>query len=458
MAGPTAPKGNLLPMRIHGKWYDMSGFDHPGGPIMLKLGEGRDASAMFEAHHPFTNRVYLERLLAKHQVDPAKTEDCVLFDKKDQDPFFDWPQADLKNSDDFASVAPVTEFAHEMTVRVRGYLEKEAKRRGVPLLEASKATPMRWLSIVVMAAIYISTLPSFFAGEYWTLLVTPFTYWILGVNTFHDGSHFSLSRNWRVNALATYVGYYFSSPLEWYHQHVIGHHAYPNIPHRDPDLYHNGTFERHTKTLRHRPLHQYQRYTWYPIWFIGTMAMNYLKPLQTWTSGYYNRAVAVLRISKQRLWTHIAGRAIVFFFCHVWPFMVFNTQKALLFSILPTGMVSVFFMMCSQVNHLTAENIDVEDTDYYKHQVLTSHSFTGTNAFTAWFTFLFTGGLNLQIEHHLFPTVNHCHLPYIQQIVKDVCKKHDVFYHESKSWGHAMEKYLKHMDMLSLPDGHSHSH
>ena len=85
------------------------------------------------------------------------------------------PQADLKNSDDFASVAPVTEFAHEMTVRVRGYLEKEAKRRGVPLLEASKATPMRWLSIVVMAAIYISTLPSFFAGEYWTLLVTPFT-------------------------------------------------------------------------------------------------------------------------------------------------------------------------------------------------------------------------------------------------------------------------------------------
>ena len=44
---------------------------------MLKLGEGRDASAMFEAHHPFTNRVYLERLLAKHQVDPAKVSKCM---------------------------------------------------------------------------------------------------------------------------------------------------------------------------------------------------------------------------------------------------------------------------------------------------------------------------------------------------------------------------------------------
>ena len=50
----------------------MSGFDHPGGFTFLQMGEGRDASAMFEAHHPFTNRAYLEKLLAKHEVDPTK--------------------------------------------------------------------------------------------------------------------------------------------------------------------------------------------------------------------------------------------------------------------------------------------------------------------------------------------------------------------------------------------------
>ena len=115
-------------------------------------------------------------------------------------------------------------------------------------------------------------------------------------------------------------------------------------------------------------------------------------------------------------------------------------------------------MMCSQVNHLTMENVDVESKDYYKHQVLTSHSFQGQSAFTSWFTFLFTGGLNLQIEHHLFPTINHCHLRNIQPIVKDVCKKHGVFYHESKSYGEALGKYLKHMDVLSLPGGHDHHH
>ena len=193
-------------------------------------------------------------------VGAAQVEGCVLFDKKDEDPFFTWPEAEMKNPDELPSTAPVTEFAHELTVRVRSYLQTEAKRRGVPLLEASKATPERWLEIGILACLYVSTLPSFFGGEYWTLVATPFFYWLLGVNTFHDGSHFSLSRNWRVNAFATYIGYYFSSPLEWYHEHVIGHHAYPNIPNRDPDLYHNGTFERHTATLRHKPLHRYQRY------------------------------------------------------------------------------------------------------------------------------------------------------------------------------------------------------
>ncbi len=47
-----------------------------------------------------------------------------------------------------------------------------------------------------------------------------------------------------------------------YHQHVIGHHAYANIPKKDPDLYHNGTFERHTKTLRWRPAHAHQWLSW----------------------------------------------------------------------------------------------------------------------------------------------------------------------------------------------------
>lgn len=443
---PATQPIQLKPMKIHDKWYDVSGFEHPGGPVMLKCGESRDATALFESHHPFTNRKYLESVMAKYEVDPTEVE-CTLLDDADKEEVFDWPEFESKTPADVQP--PVSDFAHELRTKVQGYLKREAERRGVPLLEASKATPARKAELALLAAIFISTIPAFFRGELWTLVATPLTYWILGVNVFHDGSHFALCRDWRVNHISTYIGWWFSSPLVWYHQHVIGHHAYPNLPHRDPDLYHNGTFERHTKTLRHRPLHKHQHKTWFPIWFIGTFAMNFLKPIQLMVTGRYNRAVALTRYSNARVAQHIAGRVLVFFICHVWMFFAFDTARAVAFSTIPVGIVSLCFMISSQMNHLTHECIDVADRDFYKHQVITSHSFM-QDGILGRLEFLFTGGLNLQIEHHLFPCINHCHLPHIRKIVKATCKKYDVNYPESQGIGDAFGKYIDHMKELSV--------
>jgi len=440
----------MKPMKIHDKWYNMSGFDHPGGPVMMKLAENRNATALFEAHHPFTSRKYLETILKKYETDPSNG-DCTFLDKRDSAEEFVWPMYESKDEGSLPEQAPVSPFALELRQRVGAYLKTEAKRRGVSVIQASKATPARWAMITLFSVLFLATLPSFVAGETWTLLATPFTYWIMGVNVFHDGSHFGLSRNWMVNHVGTYVGWWFSSPLVWYHQHVIGHHAYPNIPHRDPDLYHNGTFERHTKTLRHRSMHRHQMYTWAPIWLIGTFAMNFLKPVQMFMSGYYNRSVAVVQFTQGRIVQHFLGRVLVFCLCHVWPFFLFSLGKAFAFSLVPVSLVSLCFMISSQVNHLTDENVDTRSDDYYKHQVLTGHSFGDMNTLAGWLVYTFTGGLNFQIEHHLFPCINHGHLPYIQPIVKQVCAKHNVFYHESTGLGHALQKYYKHMTSLSTP-------
>jgi len=443
----------VAPILIHGKWYDMSGYNHPGGPIMLRLGASRDATALFESHHPFTSRKHLEQLLEKHRVqdpsDPAAG--CQLLDQRDHEQMYAWPEPEKTTSDQ--SQRPLSAFALELQSRVRDYFAAEAKRRGVSLLQATKATPAKWMQLALMFALFSATLPYFLAGRYWTLLLTPFLYWLFEVNSFHDASHFALSRDWRINALGTYTGIWFSSPLAWYHQHIIGHHAYPNIPQRDPDLYHNGTFERHTKTLRHRPLHMHQDKTWLPIWLLGTFAMSFLKPLQMFATGYYNRAVAVTRYSKRRIYDHFVGRVLVFALCHLWSFILLDSWiDAALFSAIPAMVVSVCFMICSQVNHLTAENIDVRDPCFYAHQVKTSHSFGGTTWLSRKWAFLFSGGLNLQIEHHLFPTVNHSHLPHISGIVKDVCKKHGVYYHESTGFRQAFGKYLAHMKELSVAE------
>lgn len=59
--------------RIHGVWYDMNGFKHPGGPVALSLGFHRDATVLFESHHPFTSRALLAALLQQQRV-PAEAQ------------------------------------------------------------------------------------------------------------------------------------------------------------------------------------------------------------------------------------------------------------------------------------------------------------------------------------------------------------------------------------------------
>jgi hypothetical protein len=93
----------------------------------------------------------------------------------------------------------------------------------------------RWLLLFTLFIVFAATVPSFVGGRYWALLLTPCSFWVWTANMFHDASHFALSQHWMVNAAAGYLMFPIS-PLEWAHQHVVGHHAYPNMPHRDPDL------------------------------------------------------------------------------------------------------------------------------------------------------------------------------------------------------------------------------
>jgi len=78
--------------------------------VMLKLGESRDATAMFEAHHPFTSRKRLAAILAEREV-PETNSDCVLLDDRDADECFEWP-------DSGDGGPPVSKFARELRSQV----------------------------------------------------------------------------------------------------------------------------------------------------------------------------------------------------------------------------------------------------------------------------------------------------------------------------------------------------
>lgn len=110
---------------------------------------------------------------------------------------------------------------------------------------------------------------------------------------------------------------------------------------------------------------------------------------------------------------------------------------------------SWFFMLNSQINHLTENTAHAKSTNFLKHQVITAQNFgVGNRGIWGRWCRFFSGGLNYQIEHHLFPTVNHCHLPALQPKVKAICRKHGVAYNEVNGYMEALRNYFIHAEKL----------
>jgi fatty acid desaturase len=121
----------------------------------------------------------------------------------------------------------------------------------------------------------------------------------------------------------------------------------------------------------------------------------------------------------------------------------------------------VLFAMFSQIGHLNEASMDSEafqkrnanrdaamTNSWAVQQIETSNNFCPDSAM---WHFL-SNGLNLQIEHHLFPGINHCHLHLIQPTVQAVCEEHGVCYKSYGSWSEVMGATLDWLDKLSQPE------
>jgi hypothetical protein len=178
---------------IHGKKYDFTGFKHPGGPVALRLTFNREATQLFEAYHPFSTRA--REVLAKYEVRDDGTETIH--------PLFDWSET--------------SEFMEEMKSKVKPILGKPGTQY---------ADTRRWIEYSIMFVLVLVTSIPFVKGNWIALVLFPVLMWVLGASLNHDASHMALSKNWRINQIACYIIPYVTSPLTWYHQHIIGHHVY----------------------------------------------------------------------------------------------------------------------------------------------------------------------------------------------------------------------------------------
>lgn len=398
--------------KIHSKYYDLSKFNHPGGRIPIELTDGRDATELFEAHHLLSDKTKIMRMLEKYEI-PIENVKEPIEDNND----YDWV------------VTLDSEFTKEMMTLIRSHVK----------FQDMKASWQKWTEISVLFGIYIINWYYYLAGNYYALGIYPLSLWIFTVNIYHDASHFALSHNPLINRLGTYTALMFSLTYTWYHQHVIGHHCYTNIITKDPDLYHSPKYVRHTPNIRKNGYHKYQNIIAWPIWMvavpIGLVLTGFMRSIKQLP---YNKIVKLSKALDQA--TMYYEFTFVIIYMVIIPYIATNSW---LFVIYPYIAYSFLFMICTQINHLTEETLDetIQDKNYFIHQIINSHNV----APQSYLMYLFTGGLNLQIEHHLMPSVNHCHLRKIQPKIEQLCRKYGIHYACSNSLWEALMKHYKHI-------------
>jgi len=244
-------------------------------------------------------------------------------------------------------------------------------------------------------------------------------------------------------------------PLTQYDVRRFAHHSFTNSFEDDPDLHHFDSFIRVHRKFRGSG---YKNQKYWPfvvlVYTLVVFGSAVAIPLQMLQTNSINGITAMTSYSSPLCFLE----CLVF----VWVIILSPLVMSTIISALPCVLVNLsttglLFGLFSQINHLnhtsvlspSARGLHIMPKDQWaRTQVLTSNNFSPQS--TAWH--ILSNGLNLQIEHHLFPHLNHCHLRKIQPVVRQVCEEWGVEYKCYEGYREAFRGLLAYLDALADVD------
>lgn len=277
----------------------------------------------------------------------------------------------------------------------------------------------------------------------------------VGFNVMHDGNHGSFSKNPLINRTAANVAEFVgASQFMWNMKHNVIHHAYTNIDGIDDDI-DAEPFLRMAPTQKKYKMHKYQHYYFWILYallhFFWTFFSDFKK--------YFSKKIGDVPLKKMKFKDHL-------------EFWVFKLSYFALFVVVPVVRLGWFpWLMGFMTFTLTAGLIlsivfqlahTVEDTkfpvpqkpmntledEWAVHQLKTTANFAVNNKFICWYV----GGLNFQVEHHLFPRISHIHYPALNKIIKQACKEYDVTYIEYGKMSEAISSHIGFLKQMATEE------
>lgn len=273
----------------------------------------------------------------------------------------------------------------------------------------------------------------------------------IGTSIMHDANHGTYSANGTINRVISYIlevigGY----TVNWKIQHNILHHTYTNISGLDEDIDTMGLI----RLSPNQPLKWYHRYQHLYAWFfymIMTLywmtAKDFVQTVRYKKLGLLTKAQLSLKQALQRIVLYKA-----FYYSYIVVLPLFFSGIPWYFIIcgfvlmhFTAGLLLSCIFQPSHIMETSGFAVPLEDegknrmeSSWAIHEIENTTNFAPGNRILSWFA----GGLNFQIEHHLFTGICHIHYKKLAPIVKETAGEFGLPYHEERTfrdalWAHA---------------------
>lgn len=306
--------------------------------------------------------------------------------------------------------------------------------------------------ILAVTAISLYTILVFFTPNSWiSLIMCAFlglNLAAIGFNTMHDGAHGSFSTKTWVNEMMGYsLNAMGGSVYLWKYKHNVNHHSFTNIEGMDDDIDIKPWIRVHDDQEKHW-YHRFQHVYWVVLYGVTYLLWIFVQDFKKYFTGKVGDLPFRKMDTKEHIIFWVSKLLYVAAFIVLPIFKIGVAETVIGFSVIAfiCGFaIAVVFQLAHIVEDAsfempTSDNHKVE-TEWAVHQIQTTANFATKSKIVSWFT----GGLNFQVEHHLFPRISHVHYPKISQLVRETCEQFGITYIEFPTVLSAVRSHVVHL-------------
>jgi len=381
---------NRYRYKIHDKLYDLTDFltIHPGGQEMF---------------HSLKSDTNITPMLYSYHKDPTRILELLpLYELKDQ-----------------TMVDTITPYTYDTYCELKELVVKEMKDKGIPHYWSTQEIAYN----TAMMGLYLGlwTYCLFYGTDLsygWTGLLSCMNLGY-GALLFHETAHYTGFKNQTYNSIISrFVMAHMINTTIWKYDHNYLHHGFTNT-------IHDGDFEANKLLIRQSPDHIH--YFYHRIQYIY---VHLLYLFATFVKG------PVL--------------AIIHFRWNILLFVGILYQMGIVHTLILYGLSGLLFASIAQLSHIQQKCIEQNNAlkqDFLYNQVLSTMNYKTENPLVRFLCF----GLDIQIEHHLFPNIPHSSLRRIQPIVKAFCNQKGIPYIENPSVFTNLSLYVSYLYKMGNP-------